>query len=158
MAVHNHFVQRVGQPSIGANRLRIARPGRAEDSDVVFAVAIPIAHDRLIVASAEFCPQIGGVQAAVAVEVDEPLAVDEESDFLLAIAAEIAGEGDAVFQSATRRCTSCPVASSTIQSPSTVFWSVHATISTGIPAESMATCPLRAPRGKPASTMLKCQV
>ena len=37
---------------------------------------------------------------AVAVEVDEPLTVDKESDFLLAVAAEIAGDGNAVFQSA----------------------------------------------------------
>ena len=50
-----------GSPRSALNRLRIARPGRAKDADVVLAVAVPIADHRLIVASAELGPQIGGI-------------------------------------------------------------------------------------------------
>ena len=70
-----------GKPRIGLNRLRIARPGGAENADVVFAVAVPIAHHRLIVAAAQLRPQVAGIPTAVAVQVDEPLTVDVQSKF-----------------------------------------------------------------------------
>ena len=75
----------------------------------------------LIVASAEFCPQIGGIPAAVAVEVDEPLTVDNRIRVpRLPSPRKSPATGIAFLNPHHWRCTSCPSASSTIHSASTV--------------------------------------
>ena len=73
-------VERVRQARLATRCARVARPGGAEDADVVLAVAVPIADDRLVALVAELGPQVVCVPLAVAVEVDEPLAVVEHAD------------------------------------------------------------------------------
>ena len=43
-------------------------------------------------------PQVSGIPAAVAIEIDEPLAVNVETQFVDSVAVEIAGDGNRVFE------------------------------------------------------------
>ena len=83
----------VGQARLDRHRLQVADPRRAEDADVGLAVAVPIAGDGLIALLAQLDPQVALVPNAVAVEVEEPQAVDEHADLGRAAAVPIAGDG-----------------------------------------------------------------
>ncbi len=87
-------VVRIGQSRLVRDRPRIAAPGGAIDADVGLAVAVPVAGHRPIALVAQLGPQVAGVPHAVAVEIDEPEAVLEDADFELAVAVEVAGNGD----------------------------------------------------------------
>src|SRR5262249_5599310 len=95
----DELVRRIRQTWIGLNGLWIARPSWAKDADVGFTVAIPVADDRFVVARAKLGPQVTGVPAAIAVEVDEPLPIDIQAELIDAIAVEVTGDGDGVFES-----------------------------------------------------------
>src|SRR5262245_42998712 len=79
LALGDKLVRRIGEAWVGLNRLWIARPGAAKNADVGFAISIPVADDWFVVARAELGPQVAGVPVAVAVEIDEPLAVNKEA-------------------------------------------------------------------------------
>ena len=86
-------VLRVGQARLDRHRLRVADPRRTEDADVGLAVAVPVAGDRLVALLAQLDPQVALVPNAVAVEVEEPQAVDEHADLRRAAAVPVAGDG-----------------------------------------------------------------
>ena len=85
-----------GRPGSWPMARGIARPGAAEDADVGLAVAVPVAGDRQVALVAELGPQVAFVPLAVAVEIDEPLAVVEDADVGDAVAVEVAGDRNAV--------------------------------------------------------------
>ena len=87
------LVGRIGQPRFARDLPRVAGPGLAENADVVLAVAVPVADDRLVAVVAELGPQIAFVPDAVAVDVDEPLAVTEDANVGDAVAVEVARHG-----------------------------------------------------------------
>ena len=79
------------QARLARDRARVARPGGAEDADVVLAVAVPIADDRQVPLLAEFELLIGSGPSPVAVAVQVPDAVAEDADVVDAVAVPVAG-------------------------------------------------------------------
>src|SRR3569623_1957986 len=63
------------------------------DSNLVATVAIPVAYDRTMVGGAQLMVQVLLVERAVVVDVDVPLAVAIDAQFIDAVAVEIANHG-----------------------------------------------------------------
>src|SRR5688572_27874243 len=70
---------------------------RPVDGGFVGAVAVEVAGYGLVAGLPEFEDAVGGVDLAVAVGVDDPLAVLEDGDLFDAVAVEIADDGQVAF-------------------------------------------------------------
>ncbi len=84
-------VVRIWQTRFARNRPRVTRPRRTVDADICLAIGVPVACDRQVVLGAELGPQVAFVPPAVAVEIEEPLAIDVHADVGDAVAVPVAG-------------------------------------------------------------------
>ena len=86
------LIRGVGQSGLASLAVAACRAIRPKYADVVLAVAIPVANERLISRAAEARPKVVSVPATVAIEIDEPLSLDEHPNLAAAIAVEVAGD------------------------------------------------------------------
>ena len=85
------IVVRIRQARLVANCPRVRRPRRTINAYVRLTIIIPVARHRPIGLGAELRPQVAFVPTAVAVEIEEPVAVDVHADVADAVAVEVAG-------------------------------------------------------------------
>src|SRR5687768_195759 len=76
----------------------VAGPLGAVDADVVLAIAIPVPDNRMVPFVAELCPQVVAVPAAVAAQIEQPLAPIEDADLVAAVAVEVSDDGNGAWR------------------------------------------------------------
>jgi hypothetical protein len=83
-------IVRIWKSWVTPDPLRITLPLAAKDTDVIFAVPVPITDDRSINLSSQLDPKITRIPASVSIEVNEPLTSHEDHRFIRSVSIEVA--------------------------------------------------------------------
>ena len=72
--------------------LQFGPPG-PKNANIVFPISVPVTHHGPVIAGPQIRPQILRVPASIPVQIDEPLAIFENRNFIDAVAIKITDQG-----------------------------------------------------------------